>query len=321
MKNRILLTSLVAIFAAGPALAVNITGSGNECNETALGTATGPATVTAKWAGNKSGAITIDSKYYATASTETGTNVTKSATPTPVYTVYGNGTTADSNGNTGGVYSAAPTTNDTSKITQLTQNPTYTGYTWGGFYTEKTGTGTQVVDTSGNFTAATRTLYPTTGATATWYAKWTPNTSGAITLDSKYYATSGTATGTAVTTNAAPTPVYTVYKTSVHSATPVSDSNKITALSTLPSYTGYSFGGFYTARAGTGTQVIDNTGTFLTASKSQVSSSGGTKTWYAKWTPNDYTVSFNCGTGATIIQFRLIAELAPQAHRALQVWT
>ena len=140
-------------------------------------------------------------------------------------------------------------------------------------------------------------LTTTNAGTVNLYAMWQANKSGAITLDSKYYATSSTATGTAVTKNAAPTPVYTVYNTAVYKSSTISDANKITALSTLPTYTGYTFGGFYTAKAGTGTQVVNSSGTFLDAAKTRVSTAGGKATWYAKWTPKSYTITYDLNGG------------------------
>ena len=51
MKHKILLTSLVAMFAVGSAFAdTYVTGTGDECVESVLGTSTGPAELTADWA-------------------------------------------------------------------------------------------------------------------------------------------------------------------------------------------------------------------------------------------------------------------------------
>ena len=65
---------------------------------------------------------------------------------------------------------------------------------------------------------------------------------------------------------------------------------------TLPSRTGYTFGGYFTAQNGGGTQYYDRTGT-------------GVKSWdesndttlYAKWTANSYTITFDTtdGTGGS----------------------
>ena len=55
MKNKILLTSLVAIFAVGSAFAAtgdSVTGQGNECAYNPLGSYTGPVSLTAQWTAN-----------------------------------------------------------------------------------------------------------------------------------------------------------------------------------------------------------------------------------------------------------------------------
>ncbi len=130
----------------------------------------------------------------------------------------------------------------------------------------------------------------------TIYARWTPNTA-TITLDSKYYASSTATSGTAVTTNAAPTPIYIKYDTGWYSNS--SMTTAITKLSTNPAYTNYRFGGFYTGQAGTGTQMIDENGNLLAKSKTLYTAAGAAATWFAKWIPNTYfiTLNWNLPTG------------------------
>lgn len=301
------LTSMLVMAMVAPAYAdVFETSAGatspvaGACVQAQLGTDVGPATINAKWTGNKSGAITIDSKLYTSTSDTTGTAATTAATPTPVYTVYGDGTTPDADGNTGGVYNAIPTTNDTGKITQLTQNPELTGYTWGGFWTEKTGTGTQVVDTSGNFTADTNTLYTSdTPATATWYAKWTPNIY-TVTLRPEYYASS-TATSSSATSGNPTTTVYEKYATGWYKeSTATTQITSSVALGTMPTYTGYTFGGYYTGKAGTGTQIFTAAGKLAnnaTATGAKVFADDNGELW-AKWTAKTYNIKYRCGGGA-----------------------
>ncbi len=137
----------------------------------------------------------------------------------------GNGTTNDIEVLCGGVYGQLPT-------------PTRTGYTFGGWYTSSSLTGT----------AATSISSTATG-NKTYYAKWTANTytvtynknSGTITNESKY--TSYTY-GTGLTL---PT----------------------------PTRTGYTFGGWYTSSALTGTAVTKISTTVT-----------GDKEYWAKWTDN-----------------------------------
>ncbi len=123
-------------------------------------TPTADVTLCATWSANMTGGIVLDSQYYASSSASTGTAATVSAVPTPIYIKYDTG-----------VY--ASTSVNATAITKLTTLPTYTGYTFQGFYTGKAGTGAQVIDASGNF--LTVTLYPTAGTTATWYAHYTAN--------------------------------------------------------------------------------------------------------------------------------------------------
>ncbi len=79
--------------------------------------------------------------------------------------------------------------------------------------------------------------------------------------------------------------------TSTIKATPGSPMPAIT----LPTKTGYSFGGYYTGTNGSGTQYYTSTG----ASANNCPASG--LTLYAKWTANKYTVNFDkqSGTGGS----------------------
>ncbi len=140
--------------------------------------------------------------------------------------------------------SASPTTKTVSSpattVDALPTDPVRTGYTFGGWYTAADGGGTQ-------FTATT-----TVSANLTVYAKWTATALAGftVTFDSQ-----------SATTAASPTT-----KTVSSSATTVD------ALPTEPVRTGYTFGGWYTAADGGGTQFIATT----TVSASL--------TVYAKWT-------------------------------------
>ncbi|WP_193556127.1 InlB B-repeat-containing protein [Paenibacillus ginsengarvi] len=125
-------------------------------------------------------------------------------------------------------------------------NPTRTGYTFGGWYTN---TG---LTTAFAFTTAI------TGNT-TLYAKWTPN---------HYTVTFNSNGGTAVNSQT------------------VSYNNKATAPAN-PTRTGYTFGGWYT-----------NTG--LTTAFAFTTAITGNTTLYAKWTPNHYTVTFNSNGGTGV---------------------
>lgn len=122
--------------------------------------------------------------------------------------------------------------------------------------------------------------------------EWEPNISGAITLDAKKYASAEDTTGTAATTNVNPTTVYSKYDTGLYS-----DSTATTAVTsvTAPTRTGWTFNGFYTSKYSGGTRVISNAGAVLSAASTQVATTGATATWYAQWTANQYTVTYDKG--------------------------
>ena len=148
----------------------------------------------------------------------------------------------------------------------------------------------------------------TDGDTVQVEAKWAANISGAITLDSNRYASSAAETAaTTADTAAGVTPVYSKYATGIYgsSADATAETNPITALTTQPVMTGYSFQGFYTGKAGNGTQVICNGYQYLPAAKTVVENAGETDTWYAHWTANSYDVTYapgahGLGAGRTI---------------------
>ena len=134
--------------------------------------------------------------------------------------------------------------------------PAATGYTFGGYWTGKGGTGTLYYNANGtsarNWDIATAT---------TLYAKWTVNTY-TVTLNQQG-GTGGSASVTATYNAAMPK-------------------------ATMPARTGYTFGGYFTAANGGGTQYYNANGTStrnwnLTAAT----------TLYAKWTPNTYAVTLN----------------------------
>ena len=159
--------------------------------------------------------------------------------------------------------------------------PTRTGYTFKGWATSSSATS----GVTGN--------YSVTGD-VTLYATWSANMTGGIVLNSQYFASSSASTGTTVTVSAAPTPIYIKYDTGVYDSTSA-NATAITKLTTLPTYTGYTFQGFYTGKAGTGAQVIDASGNFLTVTL--YPTAGTTATWYAHYTANCNQVLLNANGG------------------------
>ncbi len=144
----------------------------------------------------------------------------------------------------------------------LTANAfTRTGYTFAGWATSATGT---VVYTNGQ---SVLNLTATANGTVDLYAKWTANTY-AVTLD-RQSGSGGSTSATATYGSAMPS-------------------------ITVPTRTGYAFGGYYTAANGGGTQYYTAAG----ASARNWDKTAAT-TLYAKWTGNAYSVKFNANTTGT----------------------
>ncbi len=226
----------------------------------------------------------------------------------------------------GGTPSSSTTSQDYGAKLNLPTAPTRTGYAFAGWYTSASG-GTQVTSS---------TTYSTAGAT-TYYAHWTANantvtwnaSSNGGTVNGQSSVTTSVNTG-AKATAPSYTPVkaghifkgwYTsaaggnLYSTVTISAaqtfyaqftansytatwnanggTPASATTSPTygtklTLPTAPTRAGYAFAGWYTAASG-GTQVTSST-TYNTA---------GNVTYYAHWSTNSYTVTWNMGDGKT----------------------
>ena len=130
----------------------------------------------------------------------------------------------------------------------LPADPIRAGYTFKGWYTASSG-GSKVTGS---------TVYSTAAAT-TYYAQWTAN-SYTVTWDKG----DGTSTTTAQTYG-----------------------EKMT-LPSAPARTGYTFGGWYTAKSGD---------TQITASTTYTSASN--MTYYARWVGNSYAITWDLGGGAT----------------------
>ena len=141
--------------------------------------------------------------------------------------------------------------------------PTKKGYTFGGYFTETNGSGTQYYYASGN---GYRTCYLTSPITL--YAKWTVKTP-TVTLDNQSATTSGSTSVTAT------------YGSNMPSIT-------------IPTKTGYTFGGYFTSTNGAGTQYYLANGTSAKPSDLEIAT-----TLYAKWTVNTYAVTLNNQSATT----------------------
>ena len=145
--------------------------------------------------------------------------------------------------------------------------PTRTGYTFGGYYKNTDGSGTQYYTNA----MASANNWDVAASTATIYAKWTP-----ITYTVTYNANGGTGT----TANSSHT--YDAAK----------------ALTTNGySKAGYTFGGWATSQsnANAGTVAYTDGQSVTNLSSTQ----GATVELFAIWTPNDYTVTLS-QTGAAV---------------------
>ncbi len=119
-------------------------------------------------------------------------------------------------------------------------------------------------------------------------ATWTPNIYK-VTLDNQSATTAGTAA------------YWYKYNTVIDGVYYYTNSGCTTALVnsqiTPPTKTGYTFGGYWTGKNGTGTRYVDSNGTCINA-RYQVA---GDVTLYAQWTPKNIhiTLNKNGGTGGT----------------------
>ena len=167
----------------------------------------------------------------------------------------------------GGTVTGNPTTYTRHSSTITLKNPTKIGYTFTGW-------------TGSNGTTKQKSVSIASGSTGdkTYTANWTPNVY-TITLDNQ----SATTTGT--------TAYYEKYATGNYSSSACT-----TAISkiTIPKKTGYTFGGYYTATNGRGTQYVDASGNIKSSNTTFTSN---TKL-YAKWTINTSTLKVNPNGGS-----------------------
>ena len=166
--------------------------------------------------------------------------------------------------------------------------PTKTGYTFGGYYTATNGGGTMYVDANG---VCQNNIYSNVAGNTTLYAKWTAN-KYKVTLNNQGATTAGTTAywyKYKTTTTVSGETIY-YYTDEAMTASPMKGS-KIT----IPTKTGYTFGGYYTATNGGGTMYVNASGVCQNNIYSNVA---GNTTLYAKWTLNTYTISYNLAGGS-----------------------
>ncbi|MDD6272092.1 MAG: InlB B-repeat-containing protein [bacterium] len=148
------------------------------------------------------------------------------------------------------------------QITKIDKLPTKTGYTFNGFYLDKTSE-IKLIDEAGNLISTSG--YTTDG---TMYARYTAN---------KYQVTLNQQLGTGGTPSVT-----------------VTYDSEMPTITKLPTREGYTFSGYYTSTNGSGTKYYNADGT--SAKKWNIASD---TTLYAYWTPNKLDIVFNAN-GATI---------------------
>ena len=150
--------------------------------------------------------------------------------------------------------------------------PKRTGYSFHGWNTRQDGTGNTVSGSD---------VYDTAGHT-TLYAQWIPEVYE-IVLDAQEADTPGT--------NA--------YYQKYENGNYVTEAcgTEITQI-TIPTKTGYTFGGYYSEKGGSGTLYIDASGKILNLSTPAYTEFTIATTLYAKWTANCYTIKYHANGGS-----------------------
>ena len=161
----------------------------------------------------------------------------------------------------------------TSSISTISK-PTMTGYTFQGYYTEKSGNGTKIIDSTGKIVGSNTYI----AESDTLYAYWTPKIY-TINLN-KQSGSNGTIT------------IYLKYNTGWYSNS--AGTTSISAI-TKPTRTGYIFQGYYTDTEGKGTQIINSNGNFVSGKLTYTTAND---TLYAYWIPISYSINFNLGNGS-----------------------
>ena len=214
--------------------------------------------------------------YYASGSSARRWDKTSATTLYANWSANKYTVTLDKQGGSGGPDSVTATYN--SELPTVT-TPTRTGYTFGGYFTGENG-GTQYYSSAGASVRNWTLTYNTT-----LYAKWTAKTS-TVTFDQQD-GSGGTTTVTATYDSAMPS-------------------------ITIPTRTGYTFGGYFTNTGGYGTQYYNADGT----SAQNLDKTDTSITLYAKWTANTYTVTLDQqgGSGGTASVTATYASPMPTAE-------
>ena len=216
--------------------------------------------------------------------------------------------TREVNGNSviKGVYYDATTYRDNSTLATLANNVySIEGYSFAGWssdYNVTTGAHTTTLYAANTAISP----YKVVGDT-TMTAQWNPICYGAITLDSKKYSSSDDNTGVSPTSAASPSSIYVLYDNGIYTDNACTSTTGLTNGNiTIPTLAGYSFLGFFNDKNAAvnrwaRNRVIDSTGAIEVLGYAN----GDAGTWYAGWSPNDYTITFAKNTvdvnGTTLV--------------------
>lgn len=171
----------------------------------------------------------------------------------------------------------------TTAISEIT-TPQKHGNTFGGYYAQENGKGTQYIKPDGTITSTSTTFTEET----TLYAYWIPVVSK-ITLDNQGATSAGT------------TQFYQKFNVGNYTT---SDCTTAISKITNPTKTHHTFQGYYTEKKGEGQQIIDASGNILKAYTLFVEDT----TLYAYWEPNTYTITLD-NQGATSTGTKYIYEI------------
>lgn len=229
--------------------------------------------------------------WYVANKTASGSTYNVYLSPYTYTVAYnGNGATGGSTANSTHYYGAekALTTNGYSR----------TGYYFAGWSTAANGS-VQYADG-----AKVINLSATNGATVTLYAVWTPIYK--VTLDNQGATSAGTTAYWYIYNTTKVVSGETVYYwTNQACTTPLSGYTIST-----PTRTGYTFGGYYTGKNGTGTQYVNASGTCVNNLYSAVAADS---TLYAYWTPKtdaSYTIQCYISGTSTLLHTQTVTAQA-----------
>jgi len=132
---------------------------------------------------------------------------------------------------------------------------------------------------------------------------------GGVNLDPKRYTSSSDNSGFSATSQASPASVYIEYDVGMFTGNTCAAGTRVTndTLTSTPTLTGYTFGGFYDTKANatasstpdTEHLMINDSGVLTNAGKTNTglsNTSGTASTWYARWTAIEVDVTWSCGT-------------------------